>query len=68
MDQKEERKDLKAPSGGQNIKKMLLVGLLILVGLLLVLAGFGLVSIAQNLILYLGLGLLILAVIYYIIY
>lgn len=52
----------------QKAKKIFLVGVLILLGLLLVLAGVNLVQLSGDLILYSGVGLLVIAVAYYFLY
>ncbi len=49
-------------------KRLFLVSLLVVSGLLLTLAGLNLISITSNLQLYSGVGLLVLALIYYFIY
>ena len=52
----------------KNLYKLFLVLVLIFVGFLLLLAGLKLIELALNLILYLGIALLTLSVIYYFIY
>lgn len=51
-----------------NFYKLILVVLLIFAGALLVLAGTKLIELSLNLLLYIGVGLLILAAVYYYIY
>lgn len=48
-----------------NWKKILLIVLLVFAGLLLTLAGANLIELSKDLLLYLGIGLIILAILYY---
>lgn len=48
-----------------NFKKLLLIVLLIFSGVLLILAGTNLIEVSKDLNLYLGIGLIILAIAYY---
>lgn len=48
-----------------NLKKLLLVAVLVVAGLLLTLAGLNLIELSKNLILYSGIGLLVLAILTY---
>lgn len=51
-----------------NIKKFFLVGLVGILGLLLTLSGLNLIQLSSNLVLYSGVGLLVLAAVYYFLY
>ncbi|MBI2596474.1 hypothetical protein HYW46_07135 [Candidatus Daviesbacteria bacterium] len=52
----------------KDLRKTILAVILILLGILLALAGLSLIQISQGLLLYSGIGLLALAIIFYIIF